>query len=316
MDDFVPQYLARIGLDRKAHGDLPRTLDTLAAVQLAHLRSIPFENIDVVLRRPIDMSVAAVFDKLVRSKRGGYCFEQNTLLMEALRHLGFKVAPVLARVRWNRPKDMDTPYTHLVLLVTPPTAAAAEAAGVDADGAAPKSYLVDVGFGGLQSLSPLLVDTEEPQLATEGGTYRLTATDGGAYLTAQWQLRGEWQDMYKFANPRGRADVREVAALVCDQQVANFWSFAWPEARWTGCLFAARIVGTDRVHVLNSEKCVRHADGTTTRTPFECSSEVLACLRGEFGLVLPPDAELDLALVDAQVRKGAPSTFHVASYAS
>jgi N-hydroxyarylamine O-acetyltransferase len=305
---LLPKYLSRIGLDWKAHEGLPPTLDTLAKVQLAHLQSIPFENIDVVLRRRIDMTFGAVFDKLVNRSRGGYCFEQNTLLMEALRCLGFAVTPVLARVRWNRPKEVHTPFTHLVLLVVPPTQTAATSAVGETT---PETYLVDVGFGGLQCLSPLRINTEDPQLATEGGTYRLAAD--GAELTVEWELRGEWQAMYKFPNPRGQ-DLARVEALACDQAVANFWSFAWPEARWTGCLFAARIVGVERVHVLNSEKCVRRADGTAERTAFGSSAEVLACLRGEFGLALDPDAELDLALVDAQVSKGAPATFHVASY--
>lgn len=306
MDQLLLQkYLSRIGLDWEG---LPPTLETLAKVQLAHLQSIPFENIDVVLRKRIDMSFGAVFDKLVNRSRGGYCFEQNTLLMEALRCMGFSVTPVLARVRWNRPKEVHTPFTHLVLIVVPPASTAETSPETPAE-----SFLVDVGFGGLQCLSPLRINTEEPQLATEGGTYRLTATDDGAELTVQWELRGEWQAMYKFPNPRGQ-DLARVAALACDQAVANFWSFAWPEARWTGCLFAARIVGTERVHVLNSEKCVRRTDGTAERTAFGSSVEVLACLRSEFGLALEPDAELDLALVDAQVSKGAPPTFHVASY--
>jgi len=211
MEDFLPQYLARIGLDPTVSH--PPTVETLAAVQIAHLRSIPFENFDVVLRKQIDIGVPAVFEKLVVRQRGGYCFEQNTLFMEALRRLGFEAVPVLCRVRWNRPKEVDTPFTHLVILAMPPPPTG-DAAGAEAQ----VRYLVDVGFGGLQCLSPLNVDAPGPEATGESGTYRLEPTDGGAYLTLQWQLRDDWHDMYKFANPRGRA-ARDVGALLCDQQV-------------------------------------------------------------------------------------------------
>ena len=50
--------------------------------------------------------------------RGGYCFEHNTLMMAALRAIGFVVEPLLARVRWNKDKDVQTTFTHMALRVT------------------------------------------------------------------------------------------------------------------------------------------------------------------------------------------------------
>src|SRR4051812_14228187 len=102
-------YCARIGYD----GPRTPTLSTLHAITAAHTRSIPFENLDVLLGCGIDIAPAAIFDKLVARRRGGYCFEQNGLLLAVLEALGFQVAPISARVRWQRPRDFTPPRTHV-----------------------------------------------------------------------------------------------------------------------------------------------------------------------------------------------------------
>ncbi len=115
------------------------------------------------------MSLPDVFDKIVGHQRGGYCFEQNTLLAAALQALGFKILSSLARARWNRPPEVISPQTHLILICT-----------VD-DGA---SYLVDVAYGGLQCLSPLRIDTDSTQ-HTPSGDFRITPVGNGE-LKKQW----------------------------------------------------------------------------------------------------------------------------------
>jgi N-hydroxyarylamine O-acetyltransferase len=78
-------YLARIGHD----GDRRPTLDVLRALHRAHACAIPFENLDPFLHRPVPIDLPSVTAKLLSGTRGGYCFEQNLLFMEALRALGF-----------------------------------------------------------------------------------------------------------------------------------------------------------------------------------------------------------------------------------
>jgi N-hydroxyarylamine O-acetyltransferase len=75
----------------------------LAEIHEAHVAAIPFENLDVLLRRPIRLDGAALEAKLVRSRRGGYCFEQNELFAQALLAEGFAVARLAARVRYGSP---------------------------------------------------------------------------------------------------------------------------------------------------------------------------------------------------------------------
>ena len=95
----LPNYLNRIGLK---HAPLKADLSTLALVMAAHSRAIAFENIDVMRGKTISMARGDVEKKLVDDLRGGYCWEQNTLLSMALEEIGFDVVPLLCRVRWNK----------------------------------------------------------------------------------------------------------------------------------------------------------------------------------------------------------------------
>src|SRR5712672_3146723 len=125
----LDSYFARIGYT----GPRNPTLEVLNSIAEAHIQSIPFENLDVLLRRSISLEPAAIFQKLVLDRRGGYCFEQNGLLLEILSTMGFQVAPLSARVRWQRPRDFTPPRTHVFLC-----------AAINGE-----SWLVDVGVGGL-----------------------------------------------------------------------------------------------------------------------------------------------------------------------
>ncbi|HEY5338074.1 MAG TPA: arylamine N-acetyltransferase, partial [Rhizomicrobium sp.] len=69
----IDGYLRRIGLTERP----PATLDGLRAVHRAHLLTIPFEDIDVQLGRPIAIDAASIYAKIVERKRGGWCYEMN-----------------------------------------------------------------------------------------------------------------------------------------------------------------------------------------------------------------------------------------------
>src|SRR4051812_50130375 len=98
-------YFARIGYI----GPRAPTLATLHAITAAHTSTIPFENLAVLMGQPIDLQVGALFDKLVHARRGGDCFEQNSLLLHVLGSLRVQVAPLGARGRLPRPRDYTPP---------------------------------------------------------------------------------------------------------------------------------------------------------------------------------------------------------------
>ncbi|MEO8926531.1 MAG: arylamine N-acetyltransferase, partial [Caulobacteraceae bacterium] len=104
-------YLARIGYA----GDRAPTLATLAAIHALHPAGLAFENLDPLLGRPVALDLDTLQAKLVRGRRGGYCFEQNAVFLAALEALGFKAQSLIARVLWNRPADAaPPPRSHML----------------------------------------------------------------------------------------------------------------------------------------------------------------------------------------------------------
>ena len=89
----ISLYLDRIGFSGETEANLP----TLCRLQRCHLFSVPYETLDIMNGVALDLSPAALFDKIVRRRRGGYCFELNALFAELLSSLGFDVRLHFAR---------------------------------------------------------------------------------------------------------------------------------------------------------------------------------------------------------------------------
>jgi N-hydroxyarylamine O-acetyltransferase len=134
------------------------TLETLHAIHLLHPQAIAFENLDVLLGRGVRLDADSLQRKMVQGGRGGYCFEQNSLLFHALTALGFAVTAMMARVRYQVPDEVRTGQTHMLLRV-------------DIEGV---PYIADVGFGGNTMTGPLRLDDTAEQ-ATPHGPFRLCA---------------------------------------------------------------------------------------------------------------------------------------------
>src|SRR5882757_176108 len=118
----VDEYLARVG-----HPRVAPTADALRSLHEAHVRTIPFENVDVLLGSHRGLGLDAISDKLVRRRRGGYCFEHALLFAAVAEQLGYQMTRLISRVQPHR----AGPRTHMSLKVR----------AEDTD------YLVDVGFG-------------------------------------------------------------------------------------------------------------------------------------------------------------------------
>ena len=129
---IVEEYLKRIGLDEMP----PVNAEGLKTIQQAHLRTIPFENLDLIEDRvPLKLDEASLVDKLIRHKRGGICYEQNILLGDILREMGYGV-----EIRGARILPHGTFYDHVCVLVDIP---------VEAEDGEPATerWVADVGFG-------------------------------------------------------------------------------------------------------------------------------------------------------------------------
>jgi N-hydroxyarylamine O-acetyltransferase len=235
------------------------TLATLQALHLQHVGAIPFENLDVLLGRGIRIELEAVEQKLVHQRRGGYCFEHNTLFAAALRELGFTVIPLLARVRWNVPAGQRTGLTHMVLRV-------------EVDG---RPWLADVGFGGIGSSAPLALDTAEEQ-STPHEPRRLL--HDGQRVLHQVRLGEAWSDVYEFR-------LEEPAAS--DFEMGNWFSCSHPKAHFMNVLVATLCERDRRVSVFNREFTIRYRDGRIEQRELASADDLLAVLASHLRMHLP-----------------------------
>ena len=257
--DFdLDAYFARIGYRR------PRTptVDVLHALTAAHTQTIPFENLDVLLGRPIELEVPSLFRKLVIERRGGYCFEQNGLFLHVLGELGFDAKPLSARVRLQRPRDYIPARTHVFLRV---------AIGGE-------TWLTDVGVGGASLTAAIRFDPEAGEQATPHEARRLIREDG--VLFHQIRYGTEWNDVYEFTS-------EEMPFI--DRTVANWYTSMHPTSHFRDRLIAARALPDGRrMALVNSELTIRERDGTPTTRPVGSADELLAILDESFGLRFPP----------------------------
>ncbi|HUR32236.1 MAG TPA: arylamine N-acetyltransferase [Vicinamibacterales bacterium] len=246
-------YFARIGYG----GPVAPTLAVLDDIMQAHVQSVPFENLDVLLGRGIDLSPEALQRKLITDRRGGYCFEQNGLLLLVLEAIGFEVTPLSARVRYQRPRDYTPARTHLFLRVV-------------IDGVA---WVADVGVGALSLTSAIRFDLPGEQ-ATRHEPRRIIREDGRFFH--QVRFGDEWQDVLEFTG-------EEMPPI--DRELANWFTSAHPQSHFKGRLIAARALpGGRRLTLLNRELSERDRSGLAQTRQLASPEELLAVLADRFAL--------------------------------
>ncbi len=245
-------YLRRIGYT----GGRQPVPAVLEAIHLAHATHIPFENLDILLGRPIALDPASLQAKLVTAGRGGYCFEQNLLFSAMLQRLGFTVTHLAARVTY--PSGRRLPRTHILLRV-------------DVAGA---TWLADVGFGleGLLLPVPFVSGREARQF---GWTYRVVEASG------EWTLQSlrdsAWTDLYAFSlEPQ----------LPVDFEPANHYTSTHPDSRFVRTLTVQLPTPEVRYRLRNRE-LVLDRGRTVTRRELADDDELLSVLAEVFGLRFP-----------------------------
>jgi N-hydroxyarylamine O-acetyltransferase len=259
-------YFTRIGY----RGARTPTLETLNALSLAHVQAIPFENLDVLLGRPIDLAPEALERKLLHGRRGGYCFEHNSLLLHALTQLGFVARPLSARVRYQRPRDYTPARTHLFVRVE-----------------LEESWLADVGVGAMSLTSALRLAAEGSQPTPHEP--RRILREGGL-LYHQVRFGEEWHDVSEFT-------LEEMPLI--DREVANWYTSAHPGSHFKNRLLVARALPDGgRVGLLNRELTVRQRDGRAERRVLQSPDELLDVLDAHFGLRFPAGTRFPCEALD------------------
>jgi N-hydroxyarylamine O-acetyltransferase len=247
-------YLRRVGY----HGPLAADERTLAALHRAHVASIPFENLNVMLGRGITVDLPSVEAKLVAARRGGYCYEHGVLFGAVLQRLGFTVDRLLART--GDPLEHPRSRSHLVLRV----------------GAGDRHWLADVGFGnGL--LEPLPFVEGEPR--RQGAwNYRLVRGEDGAWRLCE-EADGAWKTLMTFT---------EEAQYPVDVEVANYNTATNPHSPFTQRCILARKDDTS-VRALRGREFTVERPGQEPEVRRLDDREFAEVLSAEFGSALSPD---------------------------
>ncbi|WP_020663027.1 arylamine N-acetyltransferase family protein [Amycolatopsis benzoatilytica] len=246
----VDAYLARIGQRRE-----PPSAAALARLAQAHVETIPFENIDVVLGRHRGISLDVVAEKLVGRQRGGYCYEQAGLFAAVAEQLGYEVQRTAARVQPRK----SGPYTHMTLAIT-----------VDR-----QQYLVDVGFGaGILVPMPLRAGEVVDQA---GWPHRMTLR--GGWWVLQKQTADGWDDLHEF--------LPDVHSRPIDYQVFHHYTSTHPKSPFTGRIVVMRLEPGRFRRLLGREYQASYPDGTVENRTIEPSE--LGKTLADLGVVLADD---------------------------
>ena len=250
-------YLHRIRFDGSVRPDLA----TLRAMHRAHQYAIPFENLDVLLRRPVALDLEANYDKIVCQRRGGWCYELNGVMGWALKEIGFEVVRMSAGVMRVQAGDAQL-GNHLCLLV-----------GLD------QPYLVDVGFGGSLA-EPLPLRASE----REDRPYRLGLSEIGDSYWRYAEIAHGDGDAFSFdfrAAPGDEALLARKCRFLQTDPASPFIQNLVVQRRSADTHFSLRGRVLATIHATRVDKELLNS-----------SDELVATLRDSFGLDTPEAATL------------------------
>ncbi|WP_031470434.1 arylamine N-acetyltransferase family protein [Sciscionella sediminilitoris] len=242
----VDAYLDRVGLSRR-----PPSAAALHELTAAHVRTFPFENLDVLLGRRPDLELSAIADKLLRRGRGGYCYEHVLLFAAVLERLGYRTWRVL-----SRRKPQGSGYrTHACVIV--------DVEGVE--------YLADAGFG-LGMPNPMRL-TEGVRVDQSGKPHRMMLHDG-AWTLEQHGPQG-WIPLHAF-------DLEP--AWPSDFELANHFISSHPRSPFVGRVMVFRTEAEQVRSLLGHTFTTEYPDGHTEERTV--STAEMPELLGSLGIAL------------------------------
>lgn len=246
----IDAYLERI----KYQGSIEVSGKTLQDLHISHTCNVPFENLDIHLGQPIQLEPDALFDKIVRRKRGGYCHELNGLFALMLKQIGFSVEYHMARVIYGA-KSLR-PRTHQLLLVT-----------VDE-----QQWIADVGFGGygLIAAFPLKNGIVDRQFAEQ---FKLVTDEFYGFIL-QNRTQEQWQNLYGFTLE---------TYLPVDYIPANYMASTSPDSLFTQRKICTMPTPQGRIFLVDRKLKIL-SEGKTQEYEAKNSREYLDLLDKYFGI--------------------------------
>lgn len=247
----IEKYLKRIHYS----GVPEMNMETLKRIHQLHPQYIPFENMDPYTGTVPSLNLDTIFNKLVNESRGGYCYEQNLLLGDVLKYLGFDVKMQLGRVVWKREENSTAAKTHLLLIVN----------------LQEQEYLIDCGFGTVTLTAPLILNEETPQ-QTPNGLFMISKKEGIYIL---WFWKEKWLPVYRFA-------LEHVDPA--DLEIANWYLSTHPESGFKRNLILSKVDQKARYtfsdHLLN----IRKETGEKESVAIDNDDQLFQMLKNIFGL--------------------------------
>jgi N-hydroxyarylamine O-acetyltransferase len=248
----IEAYLQRINY----HGATAPTAETLRTLQVAHLLTVPFENLSIHAGEPIVLANEALFRKIVERRRGGFCYEANGLFAALLGALGFDVVMLSAGVADAQGK-FGPDFDHMTLLVT-----------------LERRWLVDVGFGD-SFREPLLLDERREQV--QGRRAYQILPDGEHLILLQREAGEEWKPQYRFTTqPHVFADYEEM----CRYHQTS------PQSHFTRARVCSRATGEGRVTLSEMRFINTSGQGEREERILTSPAEYDSILREHFGIVM------------------------------
>lgn len=250
----VLAYLERIGFTGMPDAT---SIAALAELQERHLHTVPYENLDILDRIPLSLDIKDLLSKIVRRRRGGYCFELNALFGWLLRELGYPVTDLMARF-WRDEPSPPPKRRHHVLKV-------------EAEG---EFFLCDVGVGGIVPRRPIKL--EEGLVQRQGDeTYRLERDPCFGWVLCEWK-RDTWSWLYSFT---------EEPQLSKDFIMATYWCEHAADSIFVKQPMAALRTLQGRHTLAGKEFRIFTADGVSSFVP-QTEEEYKEALHAYFGIRL------------------------------
>ncbi len=247
--DQITAYLKRIGLH-----EVSRNYEGLKALQYHHFHSVPYENLDILAKKPVSLALPDLYSKVVERGRGGYCFELNGLFAWLLRSLGFQVTEHLGRfLRGESGMPMGR---HRVLRVQ-----------CEED-----CYICDVGVGSVAPLYPIRLTTEEQRQGNE--LYRLTRHKLFGNVLEHFH-HDEWVKVFSFTEEPAYASDFIAPSFYCEQAGDSIFNKTYMLHIWTK---------EGRTSFDGTDLKVFTKDGVVVRSLEE--KEISGVLKEHFGLAL------------------------------
>ena len=208
-----------------------KDLNDIKKLIKAHLSTFPFTSISVLLERELSLELQDLVNKIVDRREGGYCFEHNKLIYEALLYYGFDVKPLFARVLNNQ--NIVSAKTHRSTLLTINN----------------EAYIVDVGFSFLSPSMPIKFGSE-PTVSDLGTLYIINKADDDTFLLEIIQ-EDELYTLYSF-------DMHNYNEM--DFEVGHFYSYKHPKANFVNNLVISRILDDKILSLRNNTYHIIDAD--------------------------------------------------------